>query len=511
MSEARTIMIQGTASHVGKSLVATALCRIFYRRGLRTAPFKAQNMALNSAVTIEGGEIGRAQAVQAEAAGVEARVIMNPILLKPNDDMCSQVVVMGRPLQTMCARQYRDEFLPGAVDLVRDCLEELRSFYEIIVIEGAGSPAEINLKDRDIVNMKTAELADAPVILVADIDRGGVFASIIGTMELLEPHEKARVAGIVINKFRGDLGLLQGGLSFIEERCGVPVLGVLPYIRESLIDEEDSVSLSDQNIWGDPEGQVEIALLQLPRISNYTDINSLKSLPDTRIRLVRPGDSIGRPDLLIIPGTKNTIADLFYLREEGYEKEIQELARTGGMVAGICGGYQMMGMSLHDPEGVEGAVRDTEGMGLLPVMTTFSGSKRTCLTRGNLCAQTGFWKHLQEREVGGYEIHCGQSILLPGCEPLMSYDDSRQGQVVDGAAAFEGRVFGAHLHGIFDNQPLLRLVINTLRRDKDLPPLDFDVLAPSKRQQNFEKLADIVEQSLDMKRILQIMKMTPGD
>ncbi len=505
MTVARTIMIQGTASHVGKSLVATALCRIFYRNGYRTAPFKAQNMALNSAVTIEGGEIGRAQAVQAEAAGIESHVIMNPILLKPTDDMSSQVVVMGRPLQNMSASQYRESFLPGAVSLVKDCLDQLRQQYDIVVIEGAGSPAEVNLKDRDIVNMKTAELADAPVILVADIDRGGVFAAIAGTLDLLEPHERARVKGIIINKFRGDLDLLQSGIKFIEERCGVPVLGVLPHIRESLIDEEDSVSLADQSSWGDPSGPVEIAMLQLPRISNYTDINVLKKLPETRIRLVRPGERIGQPDLLIIPGTKNTIADLQYLRDNAYDEEILGLAASGAMIAGICGGYQMMGMSLHDPEAVEGLVIEMSGLGLLPINTIFSADKRTRLTRGRLESQEGFWQSLKERELCGYEIHCGQSTLEAGKQAFMRFEDEDGSIVEDGAAAFNGRVFGAHLHGLFENPGFLQLLVNTLRGEKSLSPLDINSLPLPQRERNFELLADIVEQSIDFRCLEQIM------
>lgn len=506
MKKARTIMIQGTASHVGKSLVTTALCRIFHRQGYRVAPFKAQNMALNSAITVEGGEIGRAQAVQAEAAGVEASVYMNPILLKPSDDMSAQVVMMGRPLQDMSARQYREEFLPGAVELVRDCLEELRQSHEIVVIEGAGSPAEVNLKDRDIVNMKTAELAEAPVILVADIDRGGVFASIAGTLALLEEHERSRIKGIIINKFRGDLDLLQTGIRFIEEHSGVPVLGVLPYIREELIDEEDSVCLAEQQLWGNPEGPVEIAMLQLPRISNFTDINVLKKLPQTRVRLVRPGDPLGRPDLLIIPGTKNTIADLLFLRENGCEEEIKALARDGGMIAGICGGYQMMGLSLHDPEGVEGPLPHVEGMGLLPVVTTFAGGKCTRLTRGRLLTRSGFWQSLQEREVSGYEIHCGQSVVNEGYEALMGYyEESGSEPNLDGAVAFEGRVFGSHLHGLFDNPALLQLIVNTLRGRRGLPSLDLTQLPVSEREAGFETLADIVERSLDMETLMTII------
>lgn len=500
-------MLQGTSSHVGKSLLCTALCRIFFQDGYLTAPFKAQNMALNSTVTPDGGEIGRAQGVQAEAAGVAASVLMNPILLKPKQDMQAQVVVLGSPAADMSARDYRNEFLPGAVAMVKDCIAKLKNQYEVLVIEGAGSPAEVNLKDRDIVNMKTAELAGSPVLLVADIDRGGVFASLIGTLELLEPEERDRVKGFIINKFRGDLELLKPGLDFLTEKTGIPVLGVVPYLHDHGIDEEDSVSLSDCNSWGEADAPIQVAVLQLPRISNFTDINAFIGLPGTRVRYVKKGEAIGPVDMLIIPGTKNSILDLLYLTEEGYPREIMELDKKGAIIAGICGGYQMLGEELLDPLGTEASPSSLEGLGLLPVSTTFETRKSTHQVQGKILAKEGFAKGIKGHNISGYEIHMGQSRLRPNAAPLIEIQ-SRSGQatkILDGAIAPGGRVFGTYLHGIFDNNNFMLALNNTLRRSKGLPELKPEDLPLYKKQHKYDILAQTVRQALAIDDIYEIM------
>lgn len=504
---AQTIMLQGTSSHVGKSLLCTALCRIFYQDGFKTVPFKAQNMALNSAVTPDGGEIGRAQAVQAEAAGLAASVYMNPILLKPKQNQEAQVIVLGKPRGDMSARDYRHNFLPQAEPLVSDCINKLKSEYEVLVIEGAGSPAEINLKDRDIVNMKTAELADAPVLLVADIDRGGVFAFLIGTLELLEPQERQRVKGFIINKFRGDLTLLKPGLDFLEERTGIPVLGVIPYIHEHGIDEEDSVSLTEKHASGAVDAPIKIAIMQLPRISNFTDFNALQSLPDTSLRYIKKGENIGDADLVIIPGSKNSILDLLYLQEEGYADEIWQLARQGQYIVGICGGYQMLGEKLLDPERNEGAIGSLNGLALLPVITNYTGHKITHQVEATLLGGAAIGLDINAGTIKGYEIHSGQTELLDKDAGLLCIQ-KRSGEkveIIDGAVNQAGNVFGTHLHGLFDNQEFLRSFMNNLRSRKGLAPLDEQELVPYNKQHKYDQLAEIIRTALNMKMLYEIM------
>lgn len=507
MIKTRCIMLQGTSSHVGKSLLCTALCRIFKQDGYLTAPFKAQNMALNSTVTPDGGEIGRAQGVQAEAAGVAASVLMNPILLKPKQDMQSQVVVLGSPFADMSAREYRSDFLPGAVSIVKDCIERLKKQYEVLVIEGAGSPAEVNLKDRDIVNMKTAEISDSPVLLVADIDRGGVFASLIGTLELLDVDERERVRGFIINKFRGDLELLKPGLDFLTDKTGIPVLGVIPYLYDHGIDEEDSVSLTDDKGRGRLDAPIQIGVLQLPRISNFTDINAFIGLPDTRIRYIKKGEAIGDVDMLIIPGTKNSVLDLLYLKDRGYDREILKLAQNGAIIAGICGGYQMLGQKLLDPLGTEAGMGSIEGLGLLPVITTFESQKITHCVKGEIRASEGFWKSIHGQSVSGYEIHMGRSELGPDASHLIEIK-SRSGlseTIMDGAAAPGGRIFGTYLHGVFDNLNLMLALINELRTSKDLPLLQQAELPFYHNKHKYDILAQTVRESLNMDHLYNIM------
>lgn len=506
---ARTIMIQGTSSHVGKSVVCAALCRIFKQDGCRVAPFKSQNMALNSCVTPEGGEIGRAQGVQAEAAGVTASVLMNPILLKPKADSVAQVVVLGRPVGDMSAQAYRNDYIPQAIEVVKKALAELRENFQVVVIEGAGSPAEINLKDRDIANMKVAELAEAPVILVADIDRGGVFASLVGTLELLEPAERDRVAGFIINKFRGDISLLQPGLDWLEERTGKPVLGVIPYARLE-IEEEDSVALGEMNKNQpiDPE-DLDIAVIGLPRISNFTDFSALLQEPQTRIRFVWQLAELGEPDAIIIPGTKNTSLDLLYLQENGLAEAIVSRARAGAVVVGICGGYQMLGTWLHDPDLVESDQAKLAGLGLLDAETVFAPEKITQLVQAQVIDRLEGWPELTGQTIVGYEIHMGQTVL--GQETrLLGVITERAGVKVQepaGAVSPDGLVMGTYIHGFFDQSQFRRAWINSLRSRRGLPPvtgkpgLEYSRL----KEERYDRLAALFRENLDLERIYKLI------
>jgi len=507
----KAIMFQGTSSNVGKSVLCAAFCRIFYQDGYRTAPFKAQNMALNSAVTPDGGEIGRAQGAQAEAAGIKPTVDMNPILIKPKQDMHAQIIVRGRPIGDMSAKDYRNDYLPRAVSVVLESLNRLKDEYEILVIEGAGSPAEVNLKDRDIVNMKTAELADAPVLLIADIDRGGVFASLIGTLELLEPHERDRVKGFIINKFRGDLDLLKPGLDFLEERTGKEVFGVIPYMHDHGIDEEDSVCLSEYKTRGSIDAPIQIAVIQLPRISNFTDINPFFDLPDTCIRFVKKGEAIGEADVVIIPGTKNSVLDLVYLKEQGYDDEILALADKGKYIVGICGGYQMLGLELLDPEGTEAGIGSQKGLGLLKCVTTYGAEKSTHQVEATIAAAEGLWQDLKGQTVKGYEIHMGQADILDykSCLLQITERSGRDVQVMDGAVVNDGRVFGTHLHGFFDNLNVMLTFINAIRKEKGLSLLQERDLDIYQRERNYDRVAEIVRNSVDMEKIYKIMGINP--
>lgn len=501
-----TVMVQGTASDVGKSLLCTALCRIFARRGFRVAPFKSQNMALNSYVTRDGKEIGRAQGVQAEAAGVAATVDMNPILLKPKGDMTSQVVVRGVPVGDMSAAEYRREYVPAALRIVEESLARLRGEYDIVVIEGAGSPAEINLKHRDIVNMKVAELADAPVLLVADIDRGGVFASIVGTLELLEPHERARVRGFLINKFRGDIRLLEPGLQWLEERTAVPVLGVIPYQRDLYIESEDSVVL-DQIAAPAGRNEIDVAVIRLPHISNFTDVDPLRFEPDVSWRYVSAEEQLGEPDLIILPGTKNTIDDLLWLRKTGLAGRIASMAGRV-RILGICGGYQMLGTKLADPDRVESDVPEVDGLGLLDVTTRFLPVKTTVLAHGTVLELTGAASALSGISIEGYEIHMGQSNR-GHCLPFARLTAS-DAEKEDGAVDASGMVMGTYLHGILHNDLWRRTFLDSIRIGKGLAPVGQTDSSHRKRQEAFDRWADLVERVVDVDRLLSIMQAGAG-
>jgi adenosylcobyric acid synthase len=494
-------MIQGTASSVGKSLTATGLCRIFRQDGFSAAPFKSQNMALNSFITREGLEMGRAQVAQAEAAGVEPSVLMNPILLKPTGDAVCQVIVNGEVVANMPAVEYyrrKREFMPA----VKTAYQTLAEAYDIIVIEGAGSPAEINLRDDDIVNMGMAAIADAPVLLVGDIDRGGVFASIYGTMALLEPDGRTRIKGTLINKFRGDVEILRPGLRQIEELTGVPVVGVVPWVGVD-IDDEDSVS-SRFSAKGENK-PLDAAVIKLPRIANFTDFNALERHPAFGVRYVESPRDLGRPDLLLIPGTKNTMPDLAWMRQNGLEAAIKRLSREDVPIIGVCGGFQMLGRTLDDPHGVEsgGSMR---GMELLPVDTVFAESKTRTRVSGVVNPLSGFHDCLAGCEFDGYEIHMGTSILAEGAEAFASLNGGGEKRE-DGAAA--GNVLGTYVHGLFDSGTIATRLAQALPKGKGLSADDSglsDRRAYKERQ--YDLLADTLRSSIDMDAVYRILGVT---
>ena len=492
-------MVQGTASSAGKSLLVTALCRIFAQDGVRVAPFKAQNMALNSFVTPEGHEIGRSQAVQAEAAGIQPHVDMNPVLLKPEGDARSQVVVMGRPWQTLPATSYyeRKQIL---WQQVTSALTRLRVRYQLVVIEGAGSPAEINLRQTDIVNMAVALHADVPVLLVGDIDRGGVFASIVGTLVLLESEERRLIKGLVINKFRGDVHLLQPGLDMLEERTGVPVLGVIPCLHQLHIAEEDSVALEGAPSTAGLAGTLDIAVIRLPRISNFDDYDALALEPGVQLRYVGTARELGRPAAVILPGTKHTLSDLGWLRSQGLHRRITDLAWQGTAVVGICGGYQMLGRTITDPLGVESpAGEQLPGMGLLPLATKFAPAKTTHQAQAVALSGPGFLSGAAGTPVSGYEIHMGHSERVgDGARPLFKLSHR---EALDGAVGAAGRVWGTYLHGVFDNTAFRRAWLQSL----GWSPPDQEVDLAAIRQAEYDRLAAAVRSSLDMSRLRQIV------
>ena len=492
---AKSIMVQGTMSNVGKSIIAAGLCRIFYRDGKRTAPFKAQNMALNSFVTKEGLEMGRAQVVQAEAAGIEPSVLMNPILLKPTSDMGSQVIVSGEVYAQLSATEYfriKKTLTPH----VMKAYDTLSSQNDIIVIEGAGSPAEINLKNDDVfVNMGMAKLAQSPVLLVGDIDRGGVFAQVYGTIALLDEDERRYVKGIVINKFRGDKSILTPGLSKLEDLTGVPVVGVVPYMNLD-IDDEDSLSERLHRTHAD---LIDIAVIRLPKISNFTDFRIFESMEGVSVRYVRNTHDFGTPDMVIIPGTKNTMADMLWLRESGMEAKISRYAAQGGVVFGICGGYQILGESISDPHNTEhgGIMR---GMGLLPVRTVFSEQKTRTRTEGVFGEVGGILHTLSHKSFSGYEIHMGETETQ---KPLAQITDIISKETKpDGCR--EGNIYGTYVHGVFDDEEIAGAVIKALAEKKGVD-LNITVSYTEYKEKQYDLLADTLRSSLDMDMIYKIV------
>lgn len=491
----KAIMVVGTTSHAGKSLLTAALCRILCRRSWRVAPFKAQNMALNAYVTANGGEIGYAQAVQAWAAGVLPLVEMNPVLLKPQGDMTSQVIIKGKAVGKVSAVEYYEQYFDLGWQAVKESLQRLSEEFDLLVCEGAGSPAEINLKHRDLANMRVAKYLNAATILVVDIDRGGAFAHVVGTLELLEPEERALIKGVVINKFRGQRSLLDSGITWLEERTGIPVLGVIPWI-DNLFPAEDSLSLMERRT-SKTHSDINIAVIRLPRISNFTDFDPLEAEANVTVNYVNPQDTLGHPDAVILPGSKTTIADLMLLQKTGMAQAIQNYAAAGGTILGICGGFQMMGKIVADPEGLEGESGRYRGLELLPVKTVITSQKiaRQRIVSSNY-PQVGL-------PVSGYEIHQGRTRLIqPEEGEILPYkplfDDASLG-IVD----LNQSVWGTYLHGIFDNGPWRRAWLNHLRQQRGLPSLPTGVSNyREQREALLDALADTVETYLNITPLL---------
>ena len=492
---AKVIMVQGTMSNAGKSLLCAGLCRIFRQDGLRVAPFKSQNMALNSFITRQGLEMGRAQVVQAEAAGVEPDVRMNPVLLKPVTNMGSQVIVRGEVRGNYRASEYY-QMKKSLIPEVKAAFDSLSEEYDVIVIEGAGSPAEINLKKDDFVNMGMAKIARAPVLLVGDIDRGGVFAQLYGTVALLDPEERDMIKATVINKFRGDVSLLDSGLQMLEELTGKPVAGVVPMMNVD-IDDEDSLSERLRGTSG--LSLLDIAVIRLPKLSNFTDFAVLEATAGVGVRYVSQPKELGKPDLVILPGTKNTISDLSWLRQCGLEAAIKKLVSGGMPLIGICGGYQMLGQTISDPENTEGG-GTVAGMGLLPMDTIFETQKHRTRVCGKVGTAPGLFADLSGAELEGYEIHMGSSALKEGAIPLITLDNGRQ----DGCC--RGNVYGSYLHGFFDSEQCRKAVLGALAREKgvSLENPDFDFVAY--KQAQYDKLAEGVRSSLNMELIYRILE-----
>ena len=493
------LMIQGTASGVGKSVLATAFCRIFARAGYRVAPFKSQNMALNAAVTLEGGEIGRAQAAQAAAAGIEPTVDMNPILLKPEPGYRSQVVVRGRAVTSATWRDYQ-RMQADLLPIVAESLARLRRTWDLVIIEGAGSPAEINLRDSDIVNMTVARMADAPVVLVGDIDRGGVFAALLGTLALLHPEDRARVGGLVINRFRGDEDVLAAGLTELGARSGVPVLGVVPYLDAGLVPSEDSLDLDEPSRWGG-SGALDIVVVRLPHISNFDDFEPLTAEPGVGVRFVRGAGAIRGADVVVLPGSKSTVSDLQWLFATGLARAIQGAAADGRPIVGVCGGYQMLGEIVHDPDRVESDAPSTHGLGLLPVVTTFAREKTTVRVRARVAGGRGLFSGAAGSEVLAYEIHAGRT----SSSALSPFTVEERGGVEvrdpDGAVSARGTVVGTYLHGLFANDPLRRAFLRSLADRKGIAS---DPRWGAPAGDRYERLADAVARAVDMQAVAKL-------
>lgn len=502
----KSLMILGTASSVGKSVITTALCRIFLEDGYEVAPFKSQNMALNSYITEEGLEMGRAQVVQAEASGKKPSVLMNPILLKPTTDKKCQVILNGKVYDNLSAMEYH-HFKPKLKELVKETYEKLSVKNDIVVLEGAGSPAEINLRENDLVNMGMAEISDSPVLLVGDIDRGGVFASIYGTIMLLTEEERKRVKGVIINKFRGDVEILKPGIKMLEDKINIPVIGVVPYTDIQIEDEDSLAERFNKN--SNSSGEINVEVLYLPHVSNFTDFNVFETQEDVNLRYVMRGENIGNPDILIIPGSKNTIEDLIYLRNSGLEEQILRLHRKGKLIVGICGGYQILGSKIKDPYETESSVKEINGLGLLNTETIFEQEKTTTQIEGQIIyGNSNFLSSKENKEIKGYEIHMGQTILNEGVKPFIKITKRLRDKVdvFDGAINNEGNVFGTYIHGIFDNIKFTRELLNKLREEKGLEKIDANIDSfEDFKEGEYKKIAKLVRNHLDIKKIYEII------
>lgn len=484
-----TLMVQGTTSDAGKSTLVTALCRWLTRQGVAVVPFKPQNMALNSAVTADGGEIGRAQAVQAQAAYLEPHTDMNPVLLKPNSDTGAQVIIHGRAVTTMNAVAYHD-YKAIAMQAVLASHQRLNDTYDVVMVEGAGSPAEINLRAGDIANMGFAEAVDCPVLLIADINRGGVFAHLVGTLELLSPSEQARVQGFIINRFRGDIALLQPGLDWLEAHTGKPVIGVLPYVMDLHLEAEDGL---DRRQSGKADTVLKVIVPVLPRISNHTDFDPLRLHPQVDLQFIGAGDDIPPADLIILPGSKSVRADLAHLRAQGWEEAITRHLRYGGKVLGICGGLQMLGTRIDDPLGLEGAAGSSAGLGLLEFTTQLHAEKQLRNVTGQLS--------LEQAAVNGYEIHAGVTVGAALERPAVQLSDGR----CDGAISADGQILGTYLHGLFE-APQSSVALLRWAGLADVQSVDYHAL----READIERLADLVERHLDTARLRELCSLPGG-
>lgn len=486
---ANVLMVQGCTSDAGKSALVTALCRWAHRRGIDVVPFKPQNMALNSAVTVDGGEIGRAQAVQAQAAGVAPHTDFNPVLLKPNSDTGAQVILHGRAIGNMDAVGYH-AYKQVAMQAVLASHARLAAAHALLLVEGAGSPAEINLRARDIANMGYAEAVDCPVILIADIDRGGVFAHFVGTLALLSESERARVAGFVVNRFRGDIALLQPGLDWLERETGKPVIGVLPYLHGLQLEAEDALPREAAQ---KTDARLRVCVPALPRISNHTDVDALRAHPQVEVGCVGPGDTPPPCDLIILPGSKSTRADLAWLRANGWQEVLQHHLRYGGKLVGICGGLQMLGRAIHDPQGIEGEAGSSEGFGWLDFETTLAPSKQLRNVEGVLRLGDA------QANVRGYEIHCGESHGPAFDAAPITLDDGR----ADGSLSADGQIFASYLHGVFDTPAALDALLRWAGVE-DAEAIDLH----AQREAGIERLADAVEDHLDTRLLERLMGIT---
>jgi adenosylcobyric acid synthase len=487
----KTLMIQGTTSDAGKSTLVAALCRVFANQGIKVAPFKPQNMALNSAVTNDGGEIGRAQALQAIAAKVEPEIDFNPILLKPNSDTGAQVIIHGKAISNMEAGKYHD-YKKVAMDAVITSHERLAKRFDLLLVEGAGSPAEINLRENDIANMGYAEKVDCPVIIIADIDKGGVFAHLVGTLALLSESEQARVKGFVINRFRGDISLLQGGLDWLEQYTGKPVLGVLPYLHDLTLDAEDAVAINN-NV---THATINIAILLVPHISNHTDFDALRLHPNINVNYIRHTQVIPDVDLIILPGSKNVLGDLNFLINEGWDNQIKRHLRYGGKVLGICGGMQMLGNIIYDPEGVESSLKRVSGLALCDFETTLTSQKVLSKVTATL--------KLNNRQTlcSGYEIHAGVSKGNALKTPLITFSQHPNGFKTDGFISDDNAIAGTYLHGLFDEPNATMEILKWVKPDLNIDPISID----THREQQLARLATMCETHLDIAQITSIYK-----
>ncbi|MEC2070756.1 cobyric acid synthase [Alkalihalophilus marmarensis] len=497
----RGLMIQGTASDVGKSILCTALCRILYNRGIKVAPFKSQNMSNNSYVTASNEEIGRAQGIQAEAANVPASVFMNPILLKPTSDQEAEIVLLGKRQHTATGADYRETFYEKGLEAISSSLAELKKEYEFLVIEGAGSPVEMNLNDKELVNMKVAELADVPVVLVADIDRGGVFASIAGTLSLLSKKERSRVIGVVINKFRGDRALFENGEKWIEEHLNIPVLAVIPHLANLRIEAEDSLALDQLRKHQSPQREsIDIAVLDLPYVSNHTDLEPLLSEEDVSLRFVQRGEELGYPDAVILPGTKSTIAALSWLHETNLYEAIQTYAKDGGYLVGICGGYQLMGASIVDTAGTDTGIvgKKVNGLGLSPLETEFRKDKTTIQSSGELL----HYREINNPTISGYEIHLGETVYLTAeVVPFLRLNGKYEGVYEE-----SGRIIGTYLHHLYFHDEWRNTWLNQLRDKKGFNKREV-VSYEKLRGEAYNHLADSVLKELDLDSLMSRIEM----